>query len=304
MKWYSWSKEDFRDLLIKKYVMEEITNGCLWLWAKETDYILTAWLLDSLPTLYQQDEVIYQYNQWTQDWSENSCTLFSPIGAVSSLFNIEVPLSTIKEWDSESYNHWRIEWEWWRVQLWVDLITDCWNNSEFWKKYWKVAYYSIELRDDELVRRILNKRYAICTGYSWNAKYNNDKNDWVLEWTSFWARTYGHAVQSIWSNNYPARIQDNYYWTAKYNIYEVAHKFSEISCFYDRWYVLTKVKEDNLERLKELNSFRTTLIQTIANNSSMWHQTRDVAYQKELNRMNNSNRKKLQDIEEQIKILQ
>jgi hypothetical protein len=26
---YSYSKEDFLDLLIKKYVMEEIENGCL-----------------------------------------------------------------------------------------------------------------------------------------------------------------------------------------------------------------------------------------------------------------------------------
>ena len=52
--------------------MEEeiIENGCLGLWEKPTDYILTEWLLDNMPTLYQQDEIIYQYNQWKQDWSK------------------------------------------------------------------------------------------------------------------------------------------------------------------------------------------------------------------------------------------
>ena len=281
-----------------------IENWCLWLWAKKTDFILTEWLLDNLPKLYQQDEIIYQYNQWKQDRSKKSCTLFSPIWAVSSLFNKEIPLEQIKERDEESYNQGRMQDNWRFVALWVDFIVDCWN-AEYWKTLWNVAYYSIELKNDELVSKVLAKRYAICTWYQWNQKYNNDKNDnWILDWTSRWLWTYWHAVETIRSEKNHARIQDNYYWTAKYNIYEVAHKFSEISAFYEMWYVLTKVKEDNLERLKELNSFRTTLIQTIANNSQMRHQTNDVAYQKELNRMNNANRKKLQDIDEQVKLLQ
>ena len=44
-------------------------------------------------------------------------------------------------------------------------------------------------------------------------------------------------------------------------------------------------------------------VQTIANNSAMWHKTRDVVYQKELNNINNKNRKKLNDINEQLKLL-
>lgn len=283
---------------------EEIQNGCLWLWEKPTDYILTEWLLDSLPTLYDQDEIIFQYNQWANKRSSKSCTLFSPIWATSSLFNVEIPLWAIKEWNDESYNHWRLKDQWWLVQMWVDFIVDCWNGSEFWKKYWNVAYYSIALKDYELMKKIHAKRYAICTWYQWNSTYNKDKNDWILEWTSRWSYTYWHAVQTIWSiNENPARIQDNYYGSAKFNIYDVKHKFSEIPAFYERWYVLTKVKEDNLERVKELNEFRTILIQTIANNSEMRHKTRDVSYQKELNAMNNSNRKKLKDVDEQLKLL-
>ena len=63
------------------------------------------------------------------------------------------------------------------------------------------------------------------------------------------------------------------------------------------------VKEDNYERIKELNEFKTLLVQTIANNSAMWHKTNDETYKKKLNEMNNANRKKLADIDEQLKIL-
>ena len=151
----------------------------------------------------------------------------------------------------------------------------------------------------------MDKRYTICTGFQWNAKYSNDKNkDWILDGTEFGTPTYWHAVSAIWSiNNNPVRIKDNYYWTSKYNIYDLAHNFSDLNCFYDRGYVITKVSEDNFERVKELNEFRTILIQTIENNSAMWHKTKDVAYQKKLNEMNNANRQKLKDIDEQLKLL-
>ena len=281
---------------------EEI-NGCLGLWAKETDYKLTEWLLDALPTLYQQDEIIYQYNQGKQSWSQKSCTLFSPISAISSLFNVEIPLTTIKAWDKDSYSNGRIEWEWWLVARWVEHIIDEWNASDFSKKYGKAAFYSIDLKDDNLVKWVLDKRYAICTGYQGNSNYNNDKNkDGVLNWTSFWTPTYWHAVEAIWSiNDNPARIQDNYYETAKYNIYDVEHPFSEISCFYDRWYVITKVAEDALEEVKRLNAFRTNLLNAIELNSKMWHQTNDTNYQWILHYMNEKNRKKLQDCENELK---
>ena len=278
-------------------------NGCLWLGEKATDFKLTEWLLDALPTLYQQDEIIFQYNQAKQTWSTKSCTLFSPIWAISDLMNIDIPLSTIKVWDEGSYSKGRRKGEWWWVQLGVDYITDCYNSSDFAKKYWKVAYYSIDLKDDELVKGVLDKRYTICTGYQGNSNYNNDKNkDGVLNGTDFGASTYGHAVSAIWSiNKCPARIKDNYVGTTKYNIYDVAHNFSEIPCFYDRWYVFTKVAEDSLEEVKRLNKMKTLTENMIADNSAMWHLTNDAAYRTKLHSMNDLHRKKLVDIEEQLK---
>ena len=282
--------------------MEEIINGCIGLWEKATDYKLTEWLLDALPTLYQQDEVIFQYNQGKQDRSKKSCTIFCPIGAISDLFNVEIPLTTAKERDKDSYNRWRNEWEWWLVALGVELIADKWNESDFAKQYGKVAYYSIDLKDNELVKKVLEKRYSICTWYNGNAKYNNDKNDnWVLNGTSFGATTYGHAVSAIRGIDTPARIKDNYYGTSKYNIYGVEHEFSEIPCYFNRGYVFTKVAEDSLEDVKRLNKMKTLTENMIKDNSEMWSLTNDKQYRIMLHDMNEKNRKKLQDIEAQLK---
>ena len=283
-------------------ITNEEINGCYGLWEKETDFKLTEWLLDALPTLYQQDEIIFQYNQWKQDWSKKSCTLFTPIWALSDLWNVEVPLSTIKQWDEGSYSKGRMKWEWWWVQLGVDYIVDCWNNSEFWKKYWKSAYYSVDLKDDELVGGILDKRYTICTWFQWNSTYQNDKNkDGVLDGTEFGKYTYGHAVGAIWWINTPSRIKDNYYETTKYNIYGVKHHFSEIPCFYDRGYVITKVAEDKLEELKRLNKMNTLVVNQIANNSELWHLTNNPILKAKLHEMNNQLRQTQKDIENELK---
>lgn len=281
--------------------MVDIGNGCLGLWEKKTDYIMDEWLLDALPTLVQQDEIIYQYNQWTQTWSEKSCTIFSPIGAISDLFNVEIPLATIKKWDADSYSKWRHKDSWWFVAMWVEHIVDEWNASDYAKQYWKAAFYSIDLKNDDLVKWILDKRYTICVGYQWNSSYNKDKKDWILDWTDFGSPTYWHAVGAIWStDDCPQRIKDNYYKSISYNIYDVKHPFSDLSCFYDRWYIITKVAEDALEEVKRLNEFRTNLLHAIELNSAMRHQTNDKNYQSILHYMNEKNRKKLKDCDEQL----
>lgn len=281
--------------------MVDIENGCIGLWEKESDYILDEWLLDALPTLYQQDEIIYQYNQWTQDWSTKSCTVFSPIWAISDLFNVQIPLTVAKQWDDDTYSNGRVKWQWWLVAKWVEHVVKEWNGSEFAKKYWKAAFYSIDLKNDDLVKWVLDKRYTICTGYQWNATYNKDKRDWVLENTEFGTPTYWHAVSAIWSiNDCPARIKDNYYKSISFNIYDVKHHFSDIDCFYDRGYIITKVAEDALEEVKRLNEFRTNLLKAIEINSAMRHQTNDKNYQSILHYVNEKNRKKLKDCDEQL----
>ncbi len=282
---------------------EEIENGCLGLGEKKTDYILDEWLLDALPTLCQQDEIIYQYNQWTQDWSIKSCTIFNPIWALSDLFNVEIPLDTIKKWDASSYNKGRVKNSGWYVAMWVKHIVDEWNSSEFSKEYWKAAFYSVDIKNDDLVKWILDKRYTICTGYQWNANYNKDKRDGVLEGTEFGSPTYWHAVNAIRWINTPERIKDNYYKSVSYNIYDVVHPFSDLSCFYDRWYVITKVAEDNLERVKKLNEMRTKILNWMETNSELWHLSWSQTHKDRLHEMNDFYREWVAYIDSELKTL-
>lgn len=284
--------------------IKEMPNGCLGLGEKPTDFILTEGLLDKMPALYMQDEQIYQYNQFKQKWSQKSCTLFSPVWAVSDLWNIQIDIDEVKEWDEESYNKGRCKDSGWLVATGVDHICDCWNKSKHGKELGKVAYYSFALKDNALLQKIFSKRYTVCIGYKWNATYNADKNkDGILNGVSFGTPTYWHAVSTIRGINTPARIKDNYYETSKYNIYGVEHEFKDIPCFYDRGYIITKVKEDNLERVKELNEMNTILITLIENNSKMRHLTQDENYKKELHEANEINRKKQKDVEQQLILL-
>jgi hypothetical protein len=56
-----------------------------------------------LPTLFDQDEIYFEYNQNNQERSKKSCTIFNAIGAVSDLRNYEYKIEQIKEADDQSY---------------------------------------------------------------------------------------------------------------------------------------------------------------------------------------------------------
>ena len=300
MKGYSYSRSDFIELLYHKYfAMEEELNGCLWLGGENTDYLLSWEEANWLPELTIQDQIIYEYNQ---SWTPH-CTLYSAFGAVSDLFNYQFTQKEIDEIVEESYKRGRIRGGGWYVKSAVDLVADYWNEHH--SDLWKVVYYRISLYDTELVDKILTKNYTLCSWYRGNQTYNNDRNDWLLNWTTFGTSTYGHAVSWI-GREWKRFIKDNYKgrksWKIFTNIYEVEHEPKELvswNTYYADAYLYTKV--NNLEEIKRLNEFKTILIQTIENNSSLWNLTNDTTYQNLLHKMNSENRKKLSDIEEQLK---
>lgn len=285
-------------------VEKDLENGCLWLWGQETDYLLCEWFDDNLPTLYQQDDIIFEYNQSKQSWSKKSCTIFSAVGAISDLFNYEFSLDEIKEIDERSYSLWRFPNSWWRVQSAVKLVADWWNEHH--ANLWKVAYYRIYLYWDDTLNSILDKWYTVMTNINWNGKYQMDYlADDILNWTDFGAGTYGHAL-SLRKVDWKLCVKDNYKGRmcndgkTDCNIFELEHMPREISVFGSQWYVYTKVKEDSLEEVKRLNEFRTNLLKVIELNSAMRHQTNDKNYQSILHYANEKNRKKLKDCDEQL----
>lgn len=277
--------------------MEEL-NGCLWLWAESTDFLLSWWEVDSLPELTQQDTKIFEYSQ---SWTPH-CTLYSAFGAVSDLFNYEFTQKEIDEIVEESYKRGRIKWEWWYIKSAVNLVADYWNEHH--SNLGKVVYYRVSLYDTELVDKILEKNYTLCSWYRWNQKYNADRNDGILNWTTFWTSTYGHAVS--WIGRKGKRyIKDNYKgrksWKIPTNIYQVEHTPSELvsgNTYYADAYVYVKI--NNEEEVRRLETLKTECLNCIKELQTIYHLVNDTNFQWILHYTADKIRAKIADAEREL----
>ena len=276
---------------------EKDMNGCLGDWVQITDYLLAEGFEDNLPKLVQQDNVIYEYNQYNQTRSKKSCTIFSAVGAISDLFNYKFPLDEIKKIDELSYTRWRIKDSGWWVQAAVKLVADYWNEHH--KDLWEVAYYRIDTTNEELIKSILDKSYTLMTSFQGNFNYIKDyQADLILNGTDFGASTFGHAI-NVRNMNWKRSCKDSAAGT-EHNVYELEHTLKQIKCYSTNAYIYTKVTENNLEDVKRLNEMKTLVARMIEDNSAMRHLANDDAYRTKLHDMNDANRKKLSDIETQL----
>lgn len=285
--------------------MEEML-WCLGTGEEITDYVLNEWDGDLLPKLYNQDEIRFEYNQQNQSWSKVSCTIFSAMGAIADLMNYDFSLDELKEVDELSYTKWRTRWQWWFTKSAVDLACKWWNEKH--GDLWKVAYYRVS-KYSNLVDEILQKWYTMITNLCPTSEYSQDyRKDAILDGADFGYNTNGHAIDIIW-NVWKRSTKDSYKWRKTSNgkkdcnKYELKHPISELSNYSPSLYVITKVAEDNMERIKELNEFKALLTATIENNSKIRHLTNDEWYKNKLHSMNESNRKKLEDINIELKRL-
>jgi len=305
---YSRSRADYIEYLYLKYkaMEEKEIIGCLGTWESDSDFVLCEWDIDILPTLYEKDEIRYEYNQWDNDWSRVSCTIFSAIGALSDLINYGFSEWEIKVYDDYSYNnpeftHIRMKWHGRYTKDAFDCVRKVYNASELSKKYWKIAQYRINKFNDELLEWVINKLYTIWWNHGLTSEYTKDRKDGMVDGTDFWLNTNGHAVDII---NYKGQrsVKNSYKGTAN-NIYWLKHYLSEISNFWRYFYVYTLVKEDNLERIKELNSFKSNALITIEKLWQMRHETKDKNFRNELHTMADKLRDKIKDINEQLILL-
>jgi len=284
---------------------DEILNGCTGVGERPTDFLLEEGDIDNLPTLYQQDDIYFEYNQNAQEWSKKSCTLYNAFGAVSDLMNYPFVLDQIKEMDTQSYQNGRVQGFGWSTERACNLVKNYWNNNEeLVKQYGKVAYYRVNMCNDELVNQILDKNYTICWGYQGNSAYQQDyRADAVLDGYDFGkTKTYSHSTalrkingKKCIKDSYKGRTHNGRYT----NIYEVKPTCREEvagGTFFFWGYLFTKVREDNYEELMRLEKFKTTLNIAMEANSALWHLTNDQKYRDWLHSLNNKHRAKMQDI--------
>ena len=283
---------------------EEIL-GCLGTWESDRDYVLCEWDIDLLPELYKQDQIRYEYNQWNQNWSKLSCTIFAAVWMLSDLMNYEFSIDEIKEIDNLSYDnpnyHPRKKWEWWWVKDAVDLVAKRWNEKHPDNK---VAYYRVSKYSD-MVDKITQLWYTMDTNYCPTVEYAKDYYlDWVLNWYEFWIKTNGHSVCVI--NDWVRKIKDNYKGRKNpdwkdVNIYEVKNQIAKITNYWAYLYVYTKVAEDHMQEIKRLNEIKAKCNVIIDHLGELWHMVNDTNFQGILHYTANKLRAKINDANEQLK---
>lgn len=252
---------------------------------KATDRQLTEADIYTLPKLIQQDTIRYDYNQWKQNWSKASCSIFQAVWAMSDLWNYEYSLEEIKEIDDESYNRGRIKWDWWYTRDATALVCEFWNERHPDKP---TAYYAVPFSNDDKCNMIMDKNYNLSVSFNYTADYLADYDDnWQIDRAKKWQKKLiGHCVNEI-KKNWKKMIKDNYK-GSKSQYYVLNVKNSDLynaGIFHTRAYVYTKVGED-LEELKRLEKVKTACLNALENNSNLRHNTNDETLKNKLHELN------------------
>lgn len=262
-----------------------LVDGVLWDGHEDTDYQLTDSEIEWLPTLYLQDDVRFDYNQWKQTWSKKSCTIFAAIWAISDLWNYQFPLSEIKEYDTLSYELGRTSGSWWYTKKAIDMACNKWNKDH---PDMCVVYYSIKASDDDKVNRILAKNYDLNISFNYTEDYCRDlaDND-EIDRANKGKTLVSHAVCQI-LKDWSKQVKDNYDWSAhQYYKVNVSNKeLSNAGILHYWWYVILKVAECNLAELKRMEKVKTDCLNACEYNSKLWHSTNDPVLKNKLHDLN------------------
>lgn len=243
--------------------MEENVLGCLWIWEQDTDYVLCNGDSDLLPTLVKKDEIRFEYNQWANQRSKASCTIFAAVWMLSDLMNYKFSYDEIKEIDEMSYERGRVRWQGRYVQSAVKLVADWWN-AKFTEI--PIVYYRLSKYDDKIIEETIGKLFTLDGNLCPTTEFVKDyKADWMVDGTDFGYSTNWHSVDVI-SEKWQRSVKDSYEWR-KYNVYGLKNKLSAITNFGPYLYVYVPVN-DKLEEIKRLNEMKTECVNCI---TSLWN---------------------------------
>ena len=263
-----------------------LTDWCLWDWHEDTDYQLTDSEIEWLPTLFMQDDMRFDYNQWKQTWSKKSCTIFAAIWAISDLWNYCFPLSEIKEYNDLSYECWRVEWKGWYTKKAIEMACKKWNKDH---PDMPVVFYSVLASDDNKVNRILDKNYDFNISFNYTKDYVFDLNenmeiDRAIKDNKV---LISHAVCQI-KKDWCKQVKDNYAWSKKqYYKVNVSNKdLSNAWILHYWWFVILKVAECNLWELKRMERVKTDCLNACEYNSRLRHSTNDKVLKNKLHNLN------------------
>lgn len=265
----------------------------------DDDFLLASG--SSLPKLYMQDTIRYEYNQW----GTTHCTVYSNIGQLSDLKNVKFSDSDIEEIMQVAYSQGKPVKGWRYTRLGCKAVCDYWNNKH---PEDKVAYYRFDIISD-IYKEAIKDNYSPSVTYKGNQAYNSDiRDDAIVEGKDFPNPTYGHSVRTA-NVNEKTSVIDNYKGdTGKggidINTYQVPtlNDLVNNGVFYSSCYVILNEKDmaQNIEETKRLKAFEKEIQASIQSNSNQYNMTNSKDYKEFLHNTNDAMRAKLAEVQKQI----
>lgn len=235
------------------HVMDGAMEGDI----SEDDIILEGEnsMLDKLAKVKTADDIRISYNQYLDPNTKSACTIFSALWCISSIYNkvlSQDEIMSLREYAVNNY--WYKKWQWAYFETWVRCTVKR-RNEKFPKD--QVMYFKSQLWTQE-VKKVLDKWYWVCWWYRWNAEYNKDRLDWVLDWKYFWEATYWHAT------SYHVIKWEKYCYDSIPSMMKYKFKYcpSEIKWWYKNCYVILPTKEIPISiknRLQKIREKRLSL---------------------------------------------
>ena len=221
------TKDKTKDKAGNKIVNKKIDP---YFWAKEVywkkDFYLAWSELDINNLLDQENNYFKNRIEYNQYYINNSmCTIISWCWVLSNYFNYNFSkaelLNLVDKARKEKPPF--IDWVWWYIYKWVDLVRKYWNETN--PKY-KVKTYRI-VTWSELFYKLLEKWYHIVGWFRWNRDFTKDKKDncKLDRITKVINPTYWHAIY-FWMNDWKIYTIDSYAWS-RCNVYELTN-FKEL----------------------------------------------------------------------------
>lgn len=228
--------ESILSIFKKKEENISLWGWLLWIWEKETDYILWSSLYEKVEEIENINrQPIYEYNQWAQYKTRNWCTIYSAVTQLSYLFDREFTICEIYEiWD-KMIADWKLNPDSWAYLSDAIDYTRKWWNEKFPNK--QVTSYRIDYLDTQLIEKIRSKIRLTQIGYRTSSELHNElQSTWVANKKDY-PKIGWHAVTSYWIN-----IIDNYKWKAKRNRYSFTYEKDLINnwVIFRNWYLFLK----------------------------------------------------------------
>lgn len=218
----------------------------------DSDILLLEWeneLLTKLSRVPTVDKIIHSYNQYLQKETTSACTLYSPLSAISSLYNRLFTKDEIMSmWSYAVKNSWYKQGVGNYAETGVKTVCKRWNDNN---PSQKVVYFKTYQGSEEAKKAVM-KGYALCSSIGWNNDYSKDRYDGNIDNKKFWKQTYWHAIP-VYNIDGVYTVADS---LATIPRYTLSYKPEEISVFRSPCYVILPEREVGDKILKLIEKIR------------------------------------------------